>query len=134
MSSNNNSPESDFVKPLAAAATAIALDKFVLNQTDMTRSLYFGIAVGAAIYAAQMITPTIPAIIPVTTLSNGKTVQDSVIEVTGGSAAAYFINSVVLKNEFNRNDMAKKIGIVAVSDFVGEYASDYINKRALSYF
>ena len=67
-----SSPETDFIKPLAGAACAIALDKFVLNQTDMTRSLYFGVAVGAGLYAAQLITPSIPALIPTATLSNGK--------------------------------------------------------------
>ena len=42
----SNSPQSDYIKPLVGAATAIALDKFVMKQNDMNRSLYFGIAVG----------------------------------------------------------------------------------------
>ena len=130
----SNSPQSDYIKPLFGAASAILLDKYFMKQNDMNRSLYFGIAVGAGLYAAQLVTPAIPAIIPTATLSNGKTIQDRVIEVSGGSASAYLINSFVLKNDYNRNDIMYKLGIIALSDFVGEYGSDYVNKRALSYF
>jgi hypothetical protein len=133
-SANSTQMSTDFIKPAVGAAVAVAADKFILNNTNMNQSLIFGAAVGGALYAASVITPTMPVLIPTATLSNGKTIEDRVLEITAGSVGAYTINRFVFKNDFNRNDMMKKIAIVALADFVGEYASDYANNRALSYF
>ena len=48
------------LKPIITAIVATAGDKYILNQADMNKSLYFGVAVGAGIYAAQMMSQSKP--------------------------------------------------------------------------
>lgn len=134
MSTSTSSMTTDFVKPLVGGAVAVLADKFILGNQNMNQSLIFGASVGAGLYGASVVTPIMPVLIPTSVLPNGKTIEDRVLEVSAGSVGAYAINRYVLKNDFNRNDMYKKIGIIALSDFVGEYVSDYIGGRPLSYF
>lgn len=130
-STNNNS--NAFIKPLVGAAVAVAADKFILNNNDLNKSLMFGASVGAGLYAATLIAPMIPPLIPPTTLSNGKTIQDRVVEVGSGAGSAYALNRFVLKNDYSRGEMFKRLAIIAACDFVGEYASDYMSGNPLSY-
>ena len=125
---------SDFIKPLVGAVTVMAIDKFILKNNNTNQTLYFGAAVGAGLYGAAIVTPLMPVLIPASTLSNGKTLEDRALEIASGSIGAYALNRYILKNDYNRSDMMTKIGIIAVGDFVGEYASDYMGSRQLSYF
>ncbi len=46
--------------PIISGAIVVALDKFLLNEQNMTRSSYLGLATVGGIYAGQMIAPAIP--------------------------------------------------------------------------
>ena len=124
----------DFIKPLVGAATVMAIDKFIFKNNNMTQTLYFGAAVGAGLYGATIINPLMPVLIPAATLSNGKTIEDRTVEIAAGAIGSYALNRYVLKNDYNRDDMMYKIAAIAAADFVGEYASDYMGSRNLSYF
>ena len=50
----------------------------------------------------------------------GKALEGRIVEIAYGSAAAYALNRFVLKNEINRSDMMKKLGIICAADIVGE--------------
>jgi hypothetical protein len=124
---------SNSLKPIITAIVATAGDKYILNQADMNKSLYFGVAVGAGIYAAQMIVPMLPN-------SQGsmgdvsiKTLETRIAEIGLGAGAAYALNRFALNNEPNRNDMMKKVALIAASDFVSEYATDYLSGKPLSF-
>ena len=127
------SGDRDYIKPLVGGAVAAALDNMYLMNKNTTANMYFGGAVAAGLFASQIIEPLMPQIIPVSVLSNGKTVEDRIIEIGAGAGSAYVLNRYILKNDYNPNDMYKKLAIVAASDFIGEYASDYMGGRALSY-
>ena len=121
------------LKPIITAIVATAGDKFVLNEQDLNRSLYFGVAVGAGIYASSMITPMLPS-------SQGsigdisiKTLETRIAEIALGAGSAYAINRYVLNNELNRNDMMKKLALIGASDFIAEYVTDYLQGKPLSY-
>ena len=135
-SSTSSSSMSGYVKPLVGGLTAIALDKFVLMNQNMTSSLYFGGAVGAGLLAVRMLDANVPTFMPDITAigASGATLSKRIAEITAGAGASYAINKFVLKNDNNPQMMMKKLGVVIVSDFVGEYASDYFSNRALSYF
>ena len=45
------------IKPMAAGAFAVLLDRNLIGETDMTRNAYFGVAVAVGIYASQFVTP-----------------------------------------------------------------------------
>jgi hypothetical protein len=125
--------KTDIYKPLAGAVVAIAADKYILKQDNMTRSLYFGAAVAGALYASQIVNPMMPNVLGVILKDNGKGIEDRAVEIIAGSASAYAVNKYVLNNDYNPFDM-KRIGIIAAADFAGEYFSDYMNNRALNYF
>jgi len=127
---------SGYVKPVVGAITAVVLDKMVLMNTNMTSSLYFGGAVGVGLLAVSMFDTKVPAFLPDIPAigATGETLSKRVLEITAGAGSAYAINRLVLKNDNNPQMMMKKLGVVVVSDFVGEYASDYFSNRALSYF
>jgi hypothetical protein len=127
---------SGYVKPLVAAATAVALDKMVLMNPNMNSSLYFGASVGGALFLVGMFDTNVPVFLPDISAigASGATLSKRVAEITAGAGAAYAINKFVLKNDNSPQLMAKKLAVVIASDFAGEYASDYFSSRALSYF
>ena len=126
----------DFIKPAVGALVAIIGDRYISNNTNTTMNLYFGASVGAGLYLSTMITPNLPKIFPenIGTLANGKLLEDRITEIVISSGSAYVVNRFVLNNDYNPSDMIRKLGIIAASDFIGEYASDYFGGRALSYF
>ena len=136
VSSSSTSSMSGYVKPLVAAATAVALDKMVLMNPNMNSSLYFGASVGGALFLVGMFDTNVPVFLPDISAigASGATLSKRVAEITAGAGAAYAINKFVLKNDNSPQLMAKKLAVVIASDFAGEYASDYFSSRALSYF
>ena len=123
----------DYIKPLVGGAVAAGLDNMWLMNKNTTANMYFGGSVAVGLFASQILEPFMPQIIPVSVLANGKTIEDRIIEIGAGAGSAYVLNKYILKNDFNPNDMFKKLAIIAASDFIGEYASDYMGGRALSY-
>ena len=133
-SSSSTQPKTDFIKPLVGGLVAGGLDNWWLLNKDYQSNAIFGATVAGSLYATQMVSGMIPALIPTAVLSNGKTVQERLLEISAGSAGSYAVNKYIFNNEYRQTDMMKKIAIVAVADFIGEYASDYMNQRQLSYF
>ena len=133
---STSSSMSGYIKPLVGAGVAIALDKFVLMNSNMNSSLYFGASVGGALFLVGMFDANVPNFLPDITAigADGATLSKRVAEITASSAAAYAINKFVMKNDNSPQLMMKKLAVVLASDFAGEYASDYFSSRALSYF
>jgi hypothetical protein len=124
---------SNNLKPIITAIVATAGDKYILNQSDMNRSLYFGVAVGAGIYASTMITPMLPSSQGSLDGISMKTLETRLAEIGIGAGSAYALNRYVLNNELNRNDMMMKLALIAGSDFVAEYLTDYLSGKPLSF-
>jgi hypothetical protein len=124
---------SNNLKPIITAIVATAGDKYILNQSDLNRSLYFGVAVGAGVYASQMITPMLPNSQGSLGDISMKTLETRIAEIGVGAGSAYAVNRYVLNNDMNRNDMMKKLALISASDFVAEYLTDYIQGRPLSF-
>lgn len=124
---------SNNLKPIITAIVATAGDKYLLNQPDMNKSLYFGVAVGAGIYASSMITPMLPSSQGSIDGISLKTLETRLAEIGIGAGSAYAINRYVLKNELNRNDMMMKLALIGASDFVSEYLVDYLQGKPLSF-
>ena len=136
MSSSSSATTTDYVKPLTAAATAFALDKFVLQNPNMMSSAYFGASVGAALFAVKMVEVNVPAFLPdIPSIgATGKTLSDRVAEIAGGVGLSYAISKFVAKDTSSPQVIMKRMAVVVAADLAGEYASDYANSRPLSYF
>ena len=121
------------LKPILTGGVIVLLDKFVLNQPDMTSSIYFGLAGTAGVFAAQNIVPMLPAQPSFSTMIDTKTLETRVLEIGLGAGATYGINRFILNNDLRPNDLMMKVGVIAAADFVAEYIDDYMNNRALSF-
>ena len=126
------------IKPMAAGAFAVLLDRNLIGESDMTRNAYFGVAVAVGIYASQFVTPLADLLPGLPSLNNemyeAKTLTKRIVEVSSGSASAYFLHKFILMNDTHSEEFLYRIGIVAASDFVGEYVSDYLAGEPLAYF
>ena len=62
---STSSTNTAYLKPLITGAVAVAGDKFLFNEPDMQKSIYFGVAVGAGSFAGNYIGSNIaPALLP----------------------------------------------------------------------
>ena len=135
MSTSSTSTNNAYLKPLITGAIAVAGDKFLLNQQDMNKSLYFGGAVAAGTFLGAMVGDSIPVVIPEGgTYYDAKTLEQRLAEVGASAVAAYVINTQILKNDYQFSQMYPKLALIAGSDFIAEYIVDYYENRNLSFF
>ena len=135
MSTSSTSTNSSYLKPLITGAVAVAGDRFLLNQLDMNKSLYFGGAVAAGTFLGAMVGDSIPVVIPEGgTYYDAKTLEQRLAEVGASAAAAYIIITQILKNDYQLAQMYPKLALIAGSDFIAEYIVDYYENRNLSFF
>jgi hypothetical protein len=126
--------DSSFVKPLASGAAAIAIDRFVLKQTDMKKNAIFGASVAIGSYGGSIVAPMVPKSLPdFLPMVDSTTLVGRALEIGLSSVAGWVINSKIMKNEPYGDDMYKRIAAIAAADFIGEYAADYFGNRPLSY-
>ena len=126
----------NFVKPIAMAGCIIAGDKFLLGESDMNRSLYFGAAGAVGVFAAQMIAPNVPfdTYLPNGTYTDSKTLELRILEIGGAVGIGYVVNKFVLKNELYVNDGLNKVALLIGADVAAEFIDDYIAGKPLSFF
>ena len=127
---------SDFIKPIAMGACVVAADKYLLGETDMNRSLFFGAAGAVGVYAAKLVAPMIPfeSMLPDGSYTDGTTLELRLLEVTGAVGVSFAVNKFILKNDPFVNVQINKLALLAGADFVSEYIDDYISGRPLSFF
>ena len=126
--------ESTLLKPLAMGAVVVALDKFVMKNQNMNESLYFGLAGAVGAYGGAMVAKAMPLPLPSGDYFDGKTLEMRIAEIGVGAGVGYALNRYALKNDFNQKNMLNKLGILAVADFISEYAVDYMQGRKLAFF
>ena len=123
------------IKPLSTAAIAVAIDQFYFNESDLNKSIIYGASAGIGAFLGMAIGSYIPdmsAELP-TFLGNGKGLIQRVSEVGFGVGASYGINKFVLKNISYRENMTNKVIAFAVADIGGEYITDFMAGRPLSF-
>jgi hypothetical protein len=121
------SGDRDYIKPLIGGVVAAGLDNIWLMNKNTTANMYFGASVAAGLFASQIIDPLIPQIIPVSVLSNGKTIEDRILEIESGACCGYVVNKYILKNDYNPSDMYKKLAIIAASDYMADRSLSYLS-------
>ena len=126
--------ETTLLKPIIMGATIVALDKFVMKTQNMNESLYFGLAGAVGVYGGSMVAKAMPLPLPSGEYFDGKTLEMRIAEIGIGAGVGYAINKYALKNDYNSRNMFNKIALLAVSDFISEYAVDYMQGRKLSFF
>jgi len=126
--------ESTLLKPIVMGAAVIALDKFAMKNENMEESLYFALAGAAGAYFGAAVAKAMPLPLPSGEYFDGKTVEMRIAEIGIGAGVGYGLNMFVLKNDYDQNALGKKLALLAASDFIAEYAVDYIQGRTPSFF
>ena len=126
----------NFIKPIAMVACVVAGDKYILGETDMTKSMYFGAAGAAGVFSAQMISPMLPLekFLPSGAYTDSKTLELRILEIGGAVGLGFVLNRYVLRNDPFVNIQVNKLALLASADFVAEYIDDYMSGRPLSFF
>jgi hypothetical protein len=126
----------NFIKPIAMVACVVAGDKYILGETDMTKSMYFGAAGAAGVFSAQMIAPMLPLekFLPSGAYTDSKTLELRILEIGGAVGLGFVLNRYVLRNDPFVNIQVNKLALLAGADFVSEYIDDYMSGRPLSFF
>jgi len=126
----------NFIKPIAMVACVVAGDKYILGETDMTKSMYFGAAGAAGVFTAQMIAPMLPLekFLPSGAYTDSKTLELRILEIGGAVGLGFALNRYVLRNDPFVNIQVNKLALLAGADFVAEYIDDYMSGRPLSFF
>ena len=132
MNSNNG-----FLKPLCVAVSAVALDQYVMKETDFKRSLVFGSAVGVGSYLSEIvaphITPDIPQLNFASSMYNEKKVGERIVELASSAVSVFAVNKYLLRNDIYKDEMMIRMGLIVASDVIGTYASEYIDSKPLTY-
>jgi len=125
-----------FIKPLAMVAVVYAGDKYILNEQDMMRSLYLGVAGGIGVFAAASIAPMVPfeKFMPNGAYMDSKTLELRLLEIGGAVGVGFALNRYVLNNDPYVNLRTDKMALLAGADFISEYIEDYVAGRPLSFF
>ena len=123
-----------YFKPMLTGVIATAGEKYLLNQQDMNRSMYFALAVAGGTYIGSMAGSYLPVLVPTVGFIDGKTLEVRLAEVGSGAAAAYLLNMQVLKNDYQYSQMYPKLALIAGSDFIAEYLIDFYEGKPPSFF
>ena len=122
------------IKGASAFAISSVADRLILKNDNMMQNATFGAAVAGGIIGGQILGDQIPAMLPDSAgLYQGKLVVQRVVEIGTGSVAAYLLNSVVFKNDFNKGAYLYKFGVIIAADVVSEYITDYVLGTSLGY-
>ena len=121
--------------PLYAGGAVAGLDRFVLGHTNPTQNLAFGGSLAIGKVVSNLSRPMIATILPSSSLASASSLNSRILEVAVSAGIAYVVNRYVLKNQFTENPMeiAKLLGVLVAGDVIGEYADDFLNKRALNF-
>lgn len=116
----------DLFKPMAGAAVIFAIDKYYNKEQDYMRSIKLAAAAGAGYAAGTMLSQYLPDNEFELFFSNGRNVQERVMEIVGGAGSAYTLNKFILKNELNRDSMQQKLIEIVVADLIAESLSEFM--------
>jgi hypothetical protein len=124
-----------FLKPVCVGGIAVALDKYVMGEQSLQRSAIFGAVVASGSYVSEMVAPSIVPNLPSlnSEMYNGKKVGERVTELTVMGSSVFVVNKYLLRNDIYRDELLMRVGVIVVSDIVGEYIADYIDGRPLQY-
>ena len=133
MSSSTSTSSIDTVKIISTAASAYAINSFIMGETNNNKNMYLGLAAGIGAGVGSTVASFLPDMSTGTVLGNGKALMSRVSEIGVGVASSYAINNYVIRNVGYNENFVNKLIVLTAADVAGEYISDYVNGRALSF-
>ena len=135
--SPNSMLKVEYIKPVLAGVIAGVLDRTVLKNEDMTSNATFALSVSAGTFLSGMVGTKIGDMLMPTdqviyTFSS-KTLLQRAIEITTSSGVSFIGNKYLFSNDFNNSNMFRRIGVIAVSEVIAEYATDIASGSPIGY-
>lgn len=135
MSSTTSSSISPiYIKTGVATLASAVLDRFVCGEQDYMQNAYFGVSTGLGVGIGTYISSLTPAFLPndPNGLYTGQGVMDRAFEIGGGVAGTYVISKYLTKDNYNTS-ITTKLLVVVASDFIAEYAKDYLTSQPMAF-
>ena len=114
------------LKPLIGGIVCSLSDRFILKNDYLKSNILFGASVAAGIFVSSSIGLSLKNSFQTDTRIGklNKNVESRIVEIIFGSSSAYIVNKFILKNDYSRQEIFYKLGIIAVSDLLAESASE----------
>jgi hypothetical protein len=124
-------------KPVISGITGALLDKYVMGVPDTMSNVRFGATVFLGTVASSTVASFASSAMPTMEsnyLYNGQTLTQRSIEVAAGSGISFLLNKYLLKNDvYDGNNWYKRVGVIALSQVIAEYATDIMQGSQPSY-
>ena len=126
------------VKPVFAGVMAGFLDRTILKTSDLNSNMMFGVSVGAGTFLGDIAGEYASRAVPDGQnmyIFSGKTLLQRALEIGVASPTSYAMNRYIFsqQNDYSNMDMARRVGVIAVSQIMGEYFADYMIGKPLGY-
>ena len=135
--SPNSMLQVQYIKPVLAGVIAGVLDRTVLKNEDMQSNATFALSVSAGTFLSgmigQKIGDTLMPIDQVLYTFSSKTILQRAIEITTSSGVSYLGNRYLFSNDYNQSNMVRRIGVIAISEVIAEYATDIASGSPIGY-
>jgi len=117
---------------------AYLLNMYVNKEGDTQRNLYFAGSSAAGLIAGSFVGDivgnSLGSLIPsVSGVESGTTLLERIVEIGTSSATGFFFNKYVVKNDFNSSRFMSNLGVIAATDVLSEYVTDYLLNQPLNY-
>ena len=102
-------------------------------QPDSQKCLVMALSTGGGIAVAGFLQPYLPDLsktLPDSTMYNANTLENRVLSIALGTGISYAVHTYMIKNESGTTNMMNKIMLIAATDFISEYATDYLTMLA----
>jgi hypothetical protein len=139
MSSTTFSPL--IIKSLSNVVISASLDRLVNKNTDLSKNLMFGVQSSIGLYGGNILASYLgPDPLPflTDTTNNPPYFTSGGLAMRGGEIAGSALGVIYLNKFFgtvnNQQQFNQTIGILAVSDVLSEYASQYLTGNPMQIF
>ena len=90
--------------------------------------------ISSGILAAALLSPYLPDLSSMSTsMYNGTVIENRVLSIALGTGIGYGVHTFIIKKEGGSVNVLNKIMLIAATDFISEYATDYLTTQPLSY-
>ena len=71
--------------------------------------------------------------LPVSNMYDGTVIESRVLDIVLGTGISYGIHSYMISGESGRVNVMNNVALIAATDFISEYITDYITTQPLSF-
>ena len=122
-----------YVKPAAAAASILFVDKFIVKQTNQQQSMYIAGGIGAGFLAAKIVSPYLPKLdlgLGSFGQIDSQAIENRIVEIVVVGGVLYGLQQAKIINiSSNKSDLMTLAATILVADMLGEELLPFIGYK-----